>query len=55
VNPVAAVKEAVRNAERERFGSRGLVVARSLIDAALEAHRRNRSGDNVAVGALWLS
>ena len=55
VNPMAAVKEAVRSAERARTGSRGLRLARGLIDAALEAHRRNRSGDNVAVAALWLS
>jgi len=55
VNPAAAVTEAVRSAARERRDTRGLVLARTLTEAALEAHRRNRSGDNVAVAALWLS
>jgi len=55
VNPAAAVTEATRNAARERSDTRGLVLARTLTEAALEAHRRNRSGDNVAVAALWLS
>jgi hypothetical protein len=31
------------------------VLARSLAETALDAHRRNRAGDNVAVAALWLS
>ena len=54
-SPAAAVTAAVRSAERERSAVRGLVLARTLTEAALEAHRRNRSGDNVAVGAVWLS
>ncbi len=55
VSPAAAVAEAVRIAEQERSRARGLVVARGLAETALEAHRRNRSGDNVAVAVLWLS
>jgi serine/threonine protein phosphatase PrpC len=55
VSPTAAVGEAMRVAERERSGAPGLVLARTLTEAALEAHRRNHSGDNVAVAALWLS
>jgi len=54
-SPAAAVAEAVRLADHERGGARGLVVARALAETALEAHRRNRSGDNVAVSVLWLS
>ena len=54
-SPLAAVAEAVRLAEAERPGLRALVLARSLAEAAVEAHRRNRGGDNVAVAALWLS
>jgi serine/threonine protein phosphatase PrpC len=55
VSPLAAVIEAVRLAEGERTKARGLVVARSLAETALEAHRRNRAGDNVAVATLWTS
>jgi serine/threonine protein phosphatase PrpC len=54
-SPSAAVAEALRLAERERGGARPLAVARALAEAALEAHRRNRAGDNVAVAVLWLS
>jgi serine/threonine protein phosphatase PrpC len=54
-SPAGAVAEAVRLAEQDRGTARGLVVARALTETALEAHRRNRSGDNVAVSALWLS
>jgi serine/threonine protein phosphatase PrpC len=55
VNPAAAVTEAVRLAERDPSAARGLVVARALAETALEAHRRNRSGDNIAVAVLWPS
>ncbi len=55
VSPTAAIGEAVRLAERERHELRALVLARALAETALEAHRRNRAGDNVAVAALWLS
>jgi serine/threonine protein phosphatase PrpC len=54
ISPAAAVKEAVRSAERRRAGSQALSLARDLVDAAIEAHRRNRAGDNVAVAVLWL-
>jgi serine/threonine protein phosphatase PrpC len=54
-NPVAAVIEAVRLAEGERTKARGLTVARAIAETALEAHRRNRAGDNVAVAVLWTS
>jgi serine/threonine protein phosphatase PrpC len=55
VNPTAAVAEAVRLAEQEPCAAPGLVAARAITDTALEAHRRNRSGDNVAVAVLWVS
>jgi len=55
VSPTAAVTEAVRNAAHAHRDTRGLVLARTVAEAALEAHRRNRAGDNVAVAALWLS
>jgi len=55
VSPAAAVAEAVRLAEKERSAAPGLSAARALAETALEAHRRNRSGDNVAVALLWLS
>jgi hypothetical protein len=45
----------MRVADAERRGQRGLTVARALAETALEAHRRNDSGDNVAVAVLWLS
>jgi serine/threonine protein phosphatase PrpC len=54
VSPSAAVAEAVRLAETTRSAAPALVLARGLAETALEAHRRNRSGDNVAVAALWL-
>jgi serine/threonine protein phosphatase PrpC len=54
VNPAAAVAEAARLAEGTRSAAPGLVLARGLAETALEAHRRNRSGDNVAVAVLWL-
>lgn len=55
VSPAAAVAEAVRLAEKTHSAAPGLVAARALAETALEAHRRNRSGDNVAVAVLWLS
>jgi len=55
VNPAAAVAEAVRLAEQEPCAAPGLVAARAITETALEAHRRNRSGDNVAVAVLWVS
>jgi hypothetical protein len=54
-DPAVAVAEAVRRAERAHAGSRALEVARSLAETALAAHRRHRSGDNIAVATLWIS
>jgi serine/threonine protein phosphatase PrpC len=54
VSPAAAVAEALRLAEKSGSSAPALVLARSLAEAALEAHRRNRSGDNVATAVLWL-
>jgi serine/threonine protein phosphatase PrpC len=53
-SPAAAVAEAVRLAETTRSAAPALVLARGLAETALEAHRRNRAGDNVAVTVLWL-
>jgi serine/threonine protein phosphatase PrpC len=55
VSPAAAVAEAARLAETTPSRAPALVVARALAETALEAHRRNRSGDNVAVAVLWTS
>lgn len=53
-DPPAAVLEAVEQASRHPLELRALEVARGLVECALEAHRRNPSGDNAAVAALWL-
>jgi len=53
-DPALAIAEAFRQAEDARAGARALALARGLAEIALAAHRRNRSGDNVAVSALWL-
>lgn len=56
-SPVRAVAEAGREA-RERVGEAGdrlaLEIARGIVQAALDAHRAHRSGDNVAAAVAVL-
>jgi serine/threonine protein phosphatase PrpC len=54
-DPAGAVQDAVRDAERADTGARALELARGVAERALAAQRRQSSGDNVAVAALWLS
>jgi serine/threonine protein phosphatase PrpC len=51
--PGAAVLEVTELAADCEPQLRGLSAARSLIEQALEAHRRNRAGDNVATAVYW--
>lgn len=46
----AALIAAAEQAAAERAGA----LARGVIEAALDAHRRRRSGDNVATAVAWL-
>lgn len=54
VAPDEAVCEALARAERASPGARPIEAARDLVDRALAAHRRQRSGDNVATAVLLL-
>jgi serine/threonine protein phosphatase PrpC len=52
--PEAAVLEAVERAGRAESQLRPLEAARTAVELALSAHRRNRAGDNVASAVVWL-
>jgi len=52
--PVNAVADALRHARSVRTGAPALELTRRLVETALAAQRRQRSGDNVAVATLWL-
>lgn len=52
--PEATVTEVAAAAERAEAPLRALELARGVVERALEAHRRNGNGDNVASAALWL-
>jgi len=52
--PEAAVLEAAERARRAESQTRALVAARTTIELALSAHRRNGAGDNVASAVAWL-
>jgi serine/threonine protein phosphatase PrpC len=52
--PELAVVEALDRAARSRPELRPLEAARCVVECALAAHRRNRSGDNVAAAVLLL-
>ncbi len=54
VDPAAALAEVARSAAREPAPLRPLALARGVCEAALGAHRRQHSGDNVACAAAWL-
>jgi len=51
--PKAAAASATRAREAEP-DLRPLTAARCLAEHAMDAHRRNTSGDNIATAALWL-
>lgn len=52
--PEAAVLESVARAGRAESHLRPLETARTTVEAALSAHRRNGAGDNVASAVVWL-
>jgi hypothetical protein len=52
--PALAVAEAIAGAARLDPGRRALESVRALVDRALDAHRRQRAGDNVAAAVLML-
>jgi hypothetical protein len=53
-DPAATVDACARAAVESEARLRPLEAARAVTDAALAAHRANRSGDNVAVATTWL-
>lgn len=53
-NPGAVVRESVEAARKAAPGLRPLEASRSIIEAALTAHRKNASGDNVCAAVVWL-
>jgi len=54
-DPAATVAECVGRARAARPALRPLEACRNVTEAALEAHRKNRSGDNIAAAVLWIS
>jgi serine/threonine protein phosphatase PrpC len=53
-DPDVTVAEVVQQACGAPLALRALETARGVVQAALEAHRRQPSGDNVATAVLWL-
>ena len=53
-DPAAAAAAAVDLARAREPQLRPLEACRQLTETALEAHRRNRSGDNMCAAVLWL-
>jgi serine/threonine protein phosphatase PrpC len=54
-DPGKVVTEAAQAAQAPRRGERSRRLAQAILEAALAAHARNASGDNVAVAAAWLA
>ena len=52
--PEDAVAEAVLAAAELPESERAAALARSVVEAALEAHKKRRSGDNVATAVAWI-
>lgn len=52
--PETTVAECAARAQRDGDALRPLRTARGLVEAALEAHRLRRAGDNVASAVLWV-
>lgn len=53
-DPAVTVGEVSARAAGAAVTRRALETSRGLVEAALEAHRRNSSGDNVAAAVAWL-
>jgi serine/threonine protein phosphatase PrpC len=53
-DPALTVARVSARAARAPETQRALETSRSLVNAALEAHRHNTSGDNVAAAVAWL-
>jgi serine/threonine protein phosphatase PrpC len=53
-DPPAAAAEAIDHARSRPRDLRPLEACRHLTETALEAHKRNRAGDNVCAAVLWL-
>ena len=53
-DPGAAVAEALREAGSAEPDLQALHAARGVARRAMEAHRKQRAGDNIAVAVLWL-
>ena len=52
--PAAAVAESMHEAGGQSPDTRPLAAARGLAERALDAHRRNAAGDNVATACVWI-
>lgn len=53
--PEDAVAAAVASAGERPREERAAALARGVLDAAIDAHRRRQSGDNVAAAVAWLA
>jgi hypothetical protein len=53
--PEDAVAEAVLAAAERPEAERALALARRVVEVALAAHKRRRSGDNIATAVAWLA
>jgi len=53
-HPETAIAQAADRAALEQPDLRPMSAARSVVEAALEAHAANKAGDNVASAVIWL-
>jgi serine/threonine protein phosphatase PrpC len=53
-DPGAVVGESIENARKAAPGLRPLEASRRIVEAALAAHRKNASGDNMCAAVVWL-
>ena len=53
-DPGAAVSESIEIARKAAPGLRPLEASRRIVEAALAAHRKNASGDNMCAAVVWL-
>jgi len=54
-DPGAVVRESIETAKKAAPALRPLEASRSIVEAALAAHRKNASGDNVCAAVVWLA
>ena len=54
-DPPATVTQALGHASGSEPDRRALEACRGVAETAMEAQRRNSSGDNLAVAVLWLA